>query len=289
MKTKLVYVLTCTGNDKYAAMVVLSLYTFKIHNPTSNAFVVMDESTHLALEKDRSSILDNATSVVVDIPPEYNVMQRSRYLKTNLRRIVEGDFLYIDSDTFVTGSLDDVDDTDADVAMVTDLNRPLEQGNTNDDIERSIRAGFCDLENEPYFNGGVMFARDTPVAHKLFDKWHECWKKSLANGVPQDQPALCEANRVLEHPIKKLSGIWNCQYRYLNNVDYGKFLKNVKILHYYAVVDFGFLLTFLIERTRKKGEVDAVVATIVRHPILLVRFHQVSMLRWKLKRRLGKA
>ena len=72
MKTKLVYVLTCTGNDKYAAMVVLSLYTFKIHNPTSRAFVVMDESTHLALEKDRSSILDNATSVVVDIPPLYS-------------------------------------------------------------------------------------------------------------------------------------------------------------------------------------------------------------------------
>ncbi len=289
MKSKLVYVLTCTGNDSYTAMVVLSLHTFKKHNPAGQAYVVMDESTHLALEKYGSSILKNATPVVVDIPPEYNVMQRSRYLKTNLRRIIEGDFLYIDSDTFVTGCLDDIDDTDADVAMVTDLNRPLSQGHTNDDVERSRKAGFNDLANEPYFNGGVMFARNTPVAHELFDNWHECWKKSLANGVPQDQPALCEANRVLGHPIKDISGIWNCQYRYLNNVDYGKFLKNVKILHYYAVVDFGFLLTFLIERTRKKGEVDAVVATIVRHPILLVRFHQVSMLRWKLKRRLGKA
>ena len=289
MKSKLVYVLTCTGNDSYSAMVVLSLHTFKMHNPAGQAFVVMDEPTHLALEKYGSTILKNAIPVVVDIPPEYNVMQRSRYLKTNLRRIIEGDFLYIDSDTFVTGCLDDIDDTDADVAMVTDLNRPLSQGHTNDDVKRSVKAGFKDLANEPYFNGGVMFARDTPMAHELFDKWHECWKISLANGVPQDQPALCEANRVLGHPIKDISGIWNCQYRYLNNDNSGQYLKNVKILHYYAVVNFGSLLTFLIERTRKKGKVDAVVATIVRFPMLLVRFHQVSMFIWKLKRRLGKA
>ncbi len=251
--------------------------------------MAMDDATPVALEVCASPILKAATPGVVPIPPEYDVMQRSRYLKINLRRSIEGDFLYIDSDTFVARPIDDIDDTVADVAMVTDLNRPIEEGDTNDDIGRAIKAGFCNLQHEPYFNGGVMFARDTPAAHELFDKWHECWKKSLANGVPQDQPALCEANRVLGHPIKVLSGIWNCQYRYMNNEHYGQFLKEVKILHYYAIVDFGFFLSFLIERTRKRGKVDAVVAAIVRWPKLLVRVHQVSLLRWKLKQRLEKA
>ena len=284
MKTKLVYVLTSSGkDDRFTAMAVLSLHTFRKRNPNADILVVMDEPTRLALEKCGSSVLEDAQPVVVDIPSEYNVMQRSRYIKTTLRENVKGDFLYIDGDTFVADNLDEIDNTDADIAMAADLNC-LDKAN-EEAMERCRTAGFVDLENQPYFNSGIMFVRDTPMAHELFRKWHEYWKKSLGNGVPQDQPALCEANKVLAHPIKELAGIWNYQYRNVKNNNLGSNIRQAKILHYYTVTNFGNILAFLLDRVRDKGRVDAIAAVIVRWPHLLVYVHHISMFFYRLRKR----
>ncbi|MBP5672237.1 MAG: hypothetical protein J6X49_07600 [Victivallales bacterium] len=288
MKTKLVYVLISSADDdQFAEMLALSLHTFRKHNHNAEVLVAMDEPTHLVLERKRSSILEEATPLVIDIPSEYNPMQRSRYIKTTLRKNINGDFLYIDGDTFVVDKLDEIDNTDAHIAMVADLNC---LGHFNPKaIAKCQTAGFFNLENEPYFNGGVMFVRDKPIAYEFFDKWHELWKKSISNGISVDQPGLCEANRVLGHPIKELPGIWNYQYRCSRNNKYGVFIRNAKILHYYTVAKFGKVLTFLLNRVKNKGRVDTVVSLIIRNPYILVRSHKVSMFLSGLKNRNKKA
>ncbi len=123
MKNKLVYVLTNSGrDDRFAAMAVLSLHTFQRRNHNADVFVVMDELTCFTPEKCCLSIWEDAKAVGVDISSEYAIMQCSRYFKTTLREHVKGDFLYIDGDTFVTDSLKEIDHTDADMAMVANLN-----------------------------------------------------------------------------------------------------------------------------------------------------------------------
>lgn len=276
MNTVLAYVLVSGGRDVYAAMLLLSLHTLLRRNPGTAVHVVMDEATHRSLEAIGSPILAEATPVVVPIPPEYSPLQRSRYLKTTLPETIRGDFLFIDTDTLVADRLDGIDLVDADLAMVTNLHSRPTGDNSDHWQDVAARAGFPDLAGEPYYNSGVIFARDTPAVHRFFAAWHANWKQSLSHGVPLDQPALCATNRVLGRPVRELPGVWNCQYRYLRYDAYRPHLAGSIILHYYAVIAPGHLLRFCIGRVQKKGRVDAVAAAIVRFPRLVARIHQFS-------------
>ena len=215
-------------------------------------------------------------------------MQRSRFLKTRLRENIQGNFLYIDLDTMVTDRLDDIDDVEGDLAMVPDLNRSRHV--VSDEAianEYCRKAKFLKLEKEPYFNGGVFFSRDTFETHRFFDVWHECWKKSLANGVPNDQPALCEANRISSYFIRELSGIWNCQYSQHINKYYKEYVKKSKILHYYTVAKSGRILTFVKNRVLNKQKVDFMASMFLLKPRLFITIRNFSLFLWRIRMRWG--
>ncbi len=278
MQTKIAYALVSNGDDIYSAMLLVSLHTLRVRNPQAEVLVVMDETTHHRLEELHSPILSNAKPVVVHIPPEYGKVQCSRYLKTTLRERIQGDFLFIDGDTMVSDSLSDIDDVKADIAMVTDLNRPIEMGRIEYGLKIAKKAELLveGTEKEPYFNSGVMFVRDTQLAHDFFRKWHELWKVASGKGVHLDQPPLCETNRVMGHVIKELPGIWNCQYRFLDYRYYEPYAKKAKILHYYTTFGLGAFLSVLVNHVQAKGRVDAIAAAIARWPRLFVRVHKLS-------------
>ena len=79
------------------------------------------------------------------------------------------------------------------------------------------------------FNSGVLLVRDTPAAHKLFERWHENWEKSRKQGECRDQLALLETCQELNNPIVELPGEYNCQIRF--SIEY---LCRCKILHTFA-------------------------------------------------------
>ena len=93
MRTKIVYVLVSQESDYYYEMALLSLYSLRLHHPKDVVQIVMDEDTHQRLTAMESPILSSATPIVVSIPERFTVMQRSRYLKTKLTEIIEGDLL----------------------------------------------------------------------------------------------------------------------------------------------------------------------------------------------------
>ena len=278
MQTKIVYALVSNGDDRFAAMLLVSLHTLQVRNPKAEVLVVMDETTHLRLQELHSPILSNATPVVVCVPSEYGKAERSRYLKTTLRERIKGNFLYLDGDTMISDSLADIEDVQDEIAMVTDHNCPIEMGQNEYGLKMAKKTGMFveGTEKEPYFNSGVMFVRDTKTAHDFFRKWHELWKVSSRTGVHLDQPPLCETNRVMGHPIQELPGIWNCQYRFLDYRYYEPYVKKAKILHYYTTFGLGIFLSVLIKRVQTKGGVDVIAAAIARWPRLFVRIHQFS-------------
>ena len=261
MRTKIVYVLVSQESDYYYEMLLLSLYSLRLHHPKGDAEVevVMDEDTHQRLVDKKAEILDDVTPIVVNIPPEYSVMQRSRYLKTQLRQLVIGDFLFLDCDTLICESLEDIDDVDADIAMVSDAN-----GNINERIPYAIdlcrKAKVLNVDIQPYFNSGVCFAKDNNRAHLLFEKWHEYWKKSLANGIPQDQPALCQTNVDLNLPIKELPEIWNSQIGYVSETGMSK----SKVFHYFSASK-SITRSIIFESIRKTGPNHA-IAELIKKP-----------------------
>lgn len=277
MQTKIVYVLTSNGNDSYTAMLCLSLHTLRTYNRAADVLVVMDDATRQALEEYDSPILKAARAVVVAIPAEYDRMQRSRYLKTSLRDILEGDFLYLDVDTLIADRLDEIDQIQYEIALVADRNLPLDYGIASETMKRIQKIGLWNLVHTPTFNGGVMFVRDTLKAHSFFKAWHKNWNASIQKGVSQDQPALWAANEEQDLPIQELPGCWNFQYKPYEADKYRHFMADSKILHYYTVLNKGRILTFLLNRVQNHGNVDALSAAIVHFPRMLVRIYKLSV------------
>ena len=144
-------------------------------------------------------------------------MQKSRYIKTNLRTFIIGDFLYIDSDTVIVDSLDEIDKCPHDLAAVYDSNRPFpisKTGATSDSYINSYirRLGWPSVIGYPNYNGGVIFSRDTQTSHRFYKRWFELWTECTKQGVNIDMAALCRANIENECCIKELPAIWNFKY-----------------------------------------------------------------------------
>jgi len=275
MNTKLVYVLVSRKDDYYYEMVMISLYSFRLYHPHASVEIVMDEDTYMRLKDENATILQDVKPVVVPIPQEYNVMQRSRYLKTNLREIVTGDFLYIDGDTIICSSLDEIDQIDADMGMVLDMHR-LDSFVSETVVELNKKAGMGYTGKRPYYNGGVALVKDTLKAHRIYDSWFRLWKKSVQNGVSKDQPALCQSNVDLGFPITEISGVWNCQINWEGRFRY---LVRAKILHYYNVFEWGMMKTLLMKNVRRNGRITVAAAILLHFPRLffIIRYFRVKL------------
>lgn len=228
MRTKIVYCIISSENDCYLEQLVLSIYSLRKKNNKVYIEVVTDNATCESLvgwRKALHSIVDYIN--IVEIPQKYNKVQCSRFLKTNLRNIVSGDFLFIDTDTVICSKLNGIDYFQGDILLVADCNGNVKL-TENATIAKCQKAGFEDMANKPYFNSGVMLVKDTAANHEFYEQWFLNWEKSISNGVNLDQPALNYTNYKNGCIIRELDGGWNCQI-YFNGWEY---LSKSKILHY---------------------------------------------------------
>lgn len=239
MALKFVYVIVSSEADWYVEQALVSVHSLKMYNPDAMITLVFDKPTFSGLAQHRKDLLDYADEVVVEeLPDSLSLEQRSRYLKTSLRQLVKGDFLYIDNDTVITGPLDALRDFDCEVGAVYNQHGVIWD---KDNRHPMLRRYHSDTKIEPeedddieeYFNGGVIFCRDTPKAHKFFQRWHDLWKlSSCERGYHKDQPDMWRANLQCGNLIKPIDGVYNFQAIYPNKSL--KYLGDLKIFHYFS-------------------------------------------------------
>ena len=261
MNTKVVFVLVCHGDDYYYRQLRLSMQSLIFNSPRCKIEIVADKETASFLRQENSSILYNAAIHSVNLPDSYEDLKKSRWLKTNLRKLVSGDFLFLDTDTLVSENLAGVDKISADIAAVTGSHgspKRLLSGKVKALLQDS---GFSGYKDGPYFNTGVLFVKDTPTAHLFFENWHSTWSGAASStGVLYDQPSFFMTNFRLGWPVKYLPDRLNC----LVCSDMGiHFFKSATIIHWYSKNELmkSFVMDHFIE-----GEWDDEALQLARKP-----------------------
>lgn len=233
MKTKIVYVVASLDADIYMEQAIVSAWSACHYNPDSRIEMVCDQDTYATLDSgiraQYKSLFDQIH--VREFQPEQSMMERSRWLKTTLREIIEGDFLYLDTDTVVCADLSSVNDFDFELGMVLDQNCEFNNFLYRDAvIKRTKRLYDVDISNElNYFNSGVAYVKDTFRSHEFYRSWHELWKsKRYESEGLKDQSALAATNIKHNHLITEMTGGLNCQV--MSSIQY---MHTAKVMHFF--------------------------------------------------------
>ena len=243
MNTKLIYVLTCAPEATYIEQACMAVWSARQRNQDAQIVLIVDNLTDKLLVGKRGEILKFISKKII-VPFEEDAltpMFRSRWIKTQVRQMIDGDFLFVDSDTICQRSLGEIDKFECEVGAV--LESHLKVSDYCDGLYRSTSQDTAtigvDLDEEQYYySSGVLLVRDTKKAHDLYEKWHQYWKEGLSHGLQIDQPALAKANRETGHIIQQIPDSYNCIL-----FTRPPFVREAHILHISAYQNPSFLFT----------------------------------------------
>ncbi len=232
MRTKIVYVLVCNGDDYYYRQLLLSVQSVLFNSPGGQVEIVTDTDTAAFLKREKNPVLSAVSVITVPLPEGLESICKSRWLKTSLRQLIAGDYLFVDTDTLIAEDLSGIDQDKSDIAVVTGSHGSSHRrlsGNVKSLVQA---AGFGGYGEGPYFNTGVMLVRDTAESHCFYRRWHTNWQKSVSSGgIVLDQPAFFATNIELGCPVSLLPDRWNCMVC----SDIGiHFFKSAAIVHWYS-------------------------------------------------------
>lgn len=265
MTTKLVYVLTCAEDKYYIEQALIAVFSARHWNPEACIVLVVDDKTDLLLTGNRAEILNYISEKII-VPFEdssLSPMYRSRWMKTSVRQMVKGDFMFVDCDTIVCKKLSEIDAFDCKVGAVLESHLLVED--YCDSLKKKALTANAqlgvDLEEErEYYSSGVLWVKDVPDSYRLFELWHLYWLQSEAIGLPIDQPSLAKANRECGHVISRIPDVYNCILFTRNN-----FVEKASILHVAAFQNPCFLFTDKVfELIEKNGLMEWIKDAILR-------------------------
>jgi lipopolysaccharide biosynthesis glycosyltransferase len=226
---KCLYVLTSTEQDLYYEECYISVVSLLRRNPEAEVYLLTDDRTAENLKGFRGKIKEMVKEMmVVPFPEEMGMMQRSRMLKTTMRKHMMGDFLYIDCDTVIADSLSDVEKCAGSILAVPDKHAMIQEHYTYMNMYMNAKAmGYSMGHGNYHFNSGVMYIRDTEQAQDFFSLWNKLYLETWKKGLAMDQLSLNEANERMGGLIKELDGVWNVQ------VNTGlRYVAEARIIHY---------------------------------------------------------
>jgi hypothetical protein len=227
-----IYVLTSNEDDFFLEQLLVSINSLRLKTPGVEVTVFTDNITAATLVGKRAGIHAIAEVKVLYPPSDLNKLRRSRWLKTTIRRHINGDFLYIDCDTLISADLSEINDIKMTLGAVLDQHTPVNEHQLKNRFY-SLDKKLCfssAINTNTHFNSGVLLCRDAASVHDFFEEWHKLWFYSISKNVEVDQPALNQAGLNFGGIITELSGIWNCQIEFSGL----QYLAEAKIIHYFT-------------------------------------------------------
>ena len=206
------YVLTDDETLQFYNQMMVSLSSLRYTGFAGKVYIVSDQETATLLNARYTELEElSAELVTVNIQDDYYQIEKSRYLKTSLRKYIKGDALYIDTDTIFVACLPEVI-SDSELAMAQDRNGLDDKTSYtwHKTLSDQCRLELPDGMNQ-FFNAGVIWMRDTPSVNLFFSQWHALWKKLLSLGVFNDQISLHHLYKSSNQEIQLLDNRYNVQ------------------------------------------------------------------------------
>ena len=94
MNTPILYVLTSSESDLYLEELWVSLYSLHHFNKEVTVKVLSDKPTAERIKANPELLAMIDELYPVDVPEEYPAKERSRFIKTNIRNLIDGDFFF---------------------------------------------------------------------------------------------------------------------------------------------------------------------------------------------------
>lgn len=236
-RLQVAYCLTSSGDDIYEAMTRVSIATLRYRNTHSVVIVFCDSETHNNLKLSQSRLLEEADQVVAIDTPAGEPAFRNRFIKTQLRLLLSGPFLYLDSDTVVRRPLASIAASRADLALAPNHSADgIGDQICLEDSKALEQMGW--QPHSPYFNGGVLWYADTANARRFAEQWHANWLENIKVAERyHDQPALNHTLRSIQDlEICCLDHRWNAQVKTPQGIHYAT---DAAIWHIYSSFDIA--------------------------------------------------
>jgi lipopolysaccharide biosynthesis glycosyltransferase len=264
-------VLTSDENDLFLEQLLISITSLRMRMPDAVIIVLTDDITASTLIGKRSTLYTVAEIRVFTLPSELNKIRRSRWLKTTMRRHVDGDFLYIDCDTIVSADLSDIEGLKIDLGAVPDQHTCVSEHQLRKrfyDLDKAL--GFSSaVDTDIQFNGGVLLCRDLSVVHNFFEEWHKLWIHSISQNIDVDQPSLNQASINSGSIIAEIDGKWNCQIEFSGLF----YLSEAKIIHYFTSKrnrkPFVPADDFFVKSIKETGQISQEIKDCLENPLKL--------------------
>lgn len=272
MNTQIVYTVISTENDYFLEELWVSVFSLRQFHPDDKVVVMTDAPTAARINE-RLQLKSLISEVlVIPMPEGYNNDCRAREIKTNIRNLIDGDFLFIDTDTVICKPLDEVDNLSVkNLAMVPELHGPFKNHfcyeYTYKDV---IRIFGTDCSDSKYwFNSGCMLVRDNEMTRKFFADWKKNWTYSVfEKNENSDQRPLLKTDHDYGYIIECLPDVYNSQVAM--SIQYFFEAKIVHFWHmrarYTSDMNYSpFTNKEIYKQLRTKMEIDKDIADVIIH------------------------
>ena len=230
---KVVFAITSQGNDFYSAMTRVAVASLRVSNPDLRVVIACDRESDEAMRQASDPLIGESDDWMVVETPVGDAGFRNRYVKTSLRSLIDGPFLFLDSDIFVRGDLSEIFSLDCDIAGAPNHSHKAFTEQIWDQDRAVLDLMGWEVGNEVYINGGVLFYNDTEGARRFAVEWHKRWlESSYGRDCYRDQPALNSSLYFIKPKLVVLQDYYNAQIRISPAVAY-----DAKIWHYYSFVN----------------------------------------------------
>jgi hypothetical protein len=226
----IVYVTCATEADLFLEMTAVAVASCRLTNPSARVTLVTDRSVEEINSAASSYLRGHADRLIAVDAPGATPLERSRYLKCNLRELVDGRFLFLDSDTLIFRDLSKIEGLDCDIAAAPDLNEMGREYLCKSGASGHFSPVRWEMPETTYLNAGAIFFSDTPASYAVGRNYVKSWQAYRAvTGRFNDQPAFNRAIHTSNARVECLPLAYNAQIL-MNPIT----AKGAAIVHYFS-------------------------------------------------------